>query len=82
MGPILGTVIKLAIISVLVGLAMNLFGVQPDNVFDFLAGALQNSFRFAVDSLHWAFQYLLIGAAVVIPIWLIIFLIRLAGKKG
>ena len=81
-GPILGTVLKLVIISVLVGPAMNLFGVTPDNVFDFLAGALQSSFHFAVDSLHWAFQYLLIGAAVVIPIWLVIFLIKLAGKKG
>mgnify|MGYP000214897312 CR=1 FL=1 len=82
MGSVLGTVIKLIIVSVIVGLVISMFGVTPDNVFDFLAGALQSSFNLAIDSLHWAFKYLIIGAAVVIPIWIVVFLIRIAGKKG
>ncbi len=81
-GTIFWTALKLVIVSVIVGYLMHFFGVEPQDVFDFLAEAIQGSFRVAFESLHGVFQYLLIGAAVVIPIWLVFLLVKIAGRKS
>lgn len=81
-GTVFWTALKLVIVSVIVGYLMHFFGVEPQDVFDFLAEAIQGSFRVAFDSLHGVFQYLLIGAAVVIPIWLVFLLVKIAGRKN
>ena len=81
-GTVFWTALKLVIVSVIVGYLMHFFGVEPQDGFDFLAEAIQGSFRVAFDSLHGAVQYLLIGAAVVIPIWLVFLLVKIAGRKS
>ena len=50
-GTVFWTALKLVIVSVIVGYLMHFFGVEPQDVFDFLAEAIQGSFRVAFDSL-------------------------------
>lgn len=71
-----GTVVKLLVLSLVVGLLLVGLNVDPKNVlYSLLDGAI-NLFEMGVDIFGWAFSYILIGAVVVIPIWLALYLWR------
>jgi uncharacterized protein DUF6460 len=70
------TVAKLAVLSLLAGLAMSAFGLRPFEVFDALGDAAGDVFRRAAAALSWAWRYILLGAAVVVPLWLALVVFR------
>jgi hypothetical protein len=45
--------------------------IRPDNLFYSLQVLVQRIANFGIDTFRWALQYFLLGAIVVIPIWLI-----------
>ncbi len=79
---VLSTVIRLAIISLLVGFALNFFGIHPEDLVTSLGSTVVEIYRIVLRFLRWALEYILIGAVVVLPIWLVLFLIRLSKKKN
>lgn len=79
----IATIIKIAIASLLVGFALSFLGITPQSVLQALGGTAQDLFEVALSFLRWAMKYVLIGAVVVVPIWLVFFLWRLArGRRG
>ncbi len=78
----LATVVKLVLASILVGAAMAYFDVQPQDVWRWLGqrlGAILADFRHYATR---ALTYLLLGAVVVVPVWLVFYLWRaLKGKS-
>ena len=71
-----GTVIKLALASLLVGWLLSVLGVTPQDLvarFSGLATGLWDTVR---DFLGWAGAYMLLGALVVLPVWLVLYLWR------
>ena len=78
---VLSTIVKIAIVSLLVGLALSFFGLSPRNVLENLGGAVRDVYEMALSFLRWSFEYILIGAVVVVPIWLVFFLLRLMRGK-
>jgi len=45
--------------------------------------AIQSIFEVVADLIGWAAPYILLGAVVVVPIWLVFFLLRLAkGRRS
>lgn len=77
------TIVKIAIASLLVGFALSFFGITPQSVLEGLGETVQDLFEVALSFLRWAMKYILIGAVVVIPIWLVFFLWRVArGRRG
>lgn len=70
------TVAKLALLSLLVGLAMSLFGITPGNVLSRVAEGARDAVRWAGTFLAWAWTYIVIGAVLVVPIWLLLRLLR------
>lgn len=70
-GPLLPTITKLALACVAVGIILAIFGVDPYSIWEnFLDTALQ-IWDMGFDLVDWALKYLLLGAIIVIPIWLI-----------
>ena len=69
-----GTVIKLALASLVVGWLLSVLGVTPQDLlakFSALAVGLWGTAR---DFLGWAGAYMLVGALVVLPVWLAVYL--------
>lgn len=76
------TIIKLLIFSLLVGLILAWLNVGPQDVFQYGIENAEKIFNWAVDLFGSALTYILLGAVVVIPIWLVFYLLRaLRGKR-
>jgi hypothetical protein len=75
------TIVKIAIISLLVGLALAFFNIDPRSLVENLGETVVNIYEVVLSFLKWSLKYVLLGAVVVVPIWLVFFLIGLAKKK-
>jgi len=80
-GRIGPTLIKLVILSLVVGMMLKFFNVDPENLLSSLARLFERIIEMGASVVEWGFDYIILGAAVVIPIWLILFLIGYAKKK-
>jgi hypothetical protein len=78
----LATVVKLVVASILVGAAMAYLDIQPLQVWRWLADKVGDV---AANIRHYASRavtYLLLGAVVVVPVWLVFYLWRALKGKG
>ena len=75
------TVIKLAIISLLVGFALVFFGIEPADLVKGLGGTVVSIYELVLEFLRSSMKYVLIGAVVVVAVWLVFYLIGLAKRK-
>ena len=73
---IAGTIIKLFIASVLVGLFLSIFNIDPVETFGRLGDAAERIFSVGVGAVQWAVPFALAGAIIVLPVWLISKLLR------
>jgi hypothetical protein len=70
-GSPLGVVVRLAVISIVVGVVLDTLGINLRNFFDRINDLLRRIYDLGFGAIDWLLQYLLLGAIVVIPIWLI-----------
>lgn len=75
-GSPLAVFIRLAIISIIVGLILSIFGITPRNFFYVLDGFARTVYDMGFDAVVWALEYLALGAMLVVPIWLLMRLLR------
>lgn len=78
-GSPLGVIVRLALISLVVGIVLSALGIDLSNFTYRIGALLRNIYDLGFRSLDWVLQYMLLGAIVVIPIWLVT---RLAGGFG
>jgi hypothetical protein len=70
---IVSTIIKLAIGSLLLGMLLAAFSISPQELLEDLGGTVVGIFNALASMLEWAVQYILLGAVVIVPIWLVLF---------
>ncbi|MEM7122560.1 MAG: DUF6460 domain-containing protein [Pseudomonadota bacterium] len=75
----LNTVVKLVIASLVVGLVMAMVNVTPLSLIQNLGDNFEAMFSALVNAASWAITYIIMGAVIVVPIWL---LFRLMGAKN
>jgi hypothetical protein len=75
------TIVKIAIISLLVGLALAFFNIDPRSLLENLGETVVDIYEVVLSFLKWSLKHVLLGAVVVVPIWLVFFLIGIAKKK-
>jgi Family of unknown function (DUF6460) len=80
-GPPLSVMFRLALLSILIGVILQVLGLDPWNIIDSLRRLVLNVWDMGFDALRWLWQYLLLGAAVVIPIWLVMRLLGVARGR-
>jgi hypothetical protein len=78
---VVSTVIKLAILSLIVGFALAFFGIEPKNLVTALGSTVVDIYEIVLNFVQWSIKYVLIGAVVVVPIWLVFFLLRMARNR-
>src|SRR5258706_4837319 len=74
-----GTLIRLVLLSVVVGVVFSALGITPFNLMDRLEHLIRNVMNMGFDAFNWAFRYFLLGAVIVFPVW---FLVRLLLRSG
>ena len=80
-GSPLAVLLRLALMSVVVGVVLSALGINLRNFFDRINMLLRNIYDLGFSTIDWALQYLLIGAIVVVPIWLFSRLVAMGRNK-
>ena len=76
------TLIKLVLFSFVIGLLLSFFEIDPAELLKNFGATAEKVFEVVADIIEWGVKYVLLGAVVVVPIWLVFFLLgRLRGKK-
>jgi hypothetical protein len=76
------TIIKLLIASLIVGFALTFFNLDPRDVLTHMLRWAKSLAEWSVDVFGSAVSYILLGAVIVLPIWLVFYLLRaLRGRK-
>ena len=73
--------IRLIILSIVVGIVMSALGIRPENLFYHLQILIRRLYDLGFGAIDWLVQYFIIGAIVVIPIWLVARLISGLRQK-
>jgi hypothetical protein len=80
-GPPLSVIFRLVLLSILIGVILEVLGLDPWNIIQSLRTLFLRIWDMGFDALRWLGRYLLLGAAVVVPVWLIVRLSRAAKGR-
>ena len=75
-GSPLSVAFRLILLSVLVGVVLSAVGFDPWNIINSIRLLFQRLWDLGFDAVNWAWRYFLLGAIIVIPIWLVLRLMR------
>jgi hypothetical protein len=70
-GSPLAVLAKLVLLSIVIGVVLQALGLDPLDIFTSIRRLLRNLWEMGFDAIRWVWQYFLLGAVIVIPIWLI-----------
>ena len=74
-GPPLAVIGRLVLLSILVGVILAAIGLDPWNIIESVRALIIHIWDMGFDILRGLWRYFLLGAVIVVPIWL---LVRLA----
>jgi hypothetical protein len=75
-GSPLAVLVRLALVSVLVGVILAALGFDPWNILESIRALFGRLWDMGFDAVAWLWRYFLLGAVIVIPIWIIMRLIN------
>ncbi|NVK18185.1 MAG: hypothetical protein HWE30_05780 [Methylocystaceae bacterium] len=76
-----GTILKLVILSLLVGLAMSFFDITPKSIIENFGDSVVKAYNVLTGWVTWMGPYIALGASIVIPIWAVLTLIKMFGGR-
>jgi len=75
-GSVVSTLIRLVLLSIVVGIVFSVLGITPANLVERLQHLIRNVLNLGFETIGWALQYFLLGAVIVFPIWFVVRLFR------
>jgi len=81
-GSPLGVIVRLVVLSIVVGFVLAAFDITPANLFDRLNVLLRRLYDMGFGAVEWLLGYLVLGAMIVVPIWLITRLFAIGRGKS
>jgi hypothetical protein len=70
-GSPLAVAFRLILLSILVGVVLAAVGFDPWNILRSIQLLFQRIWDLGFDAVHWLWRYFLLGAVIVIPLWLL-----------
>ena len=70
-GSPLAVAFRLILLSILVGVVLAAIGFDPWNIIHSIRMLFQRLWDLGFDAVNWLWRYFLLGAVIVIPIWLL-----------
>jgi hypothetical protein len=80
-GSPLSVILRLLVLSLIVGAAMVFFNLTPYALYETFRHAVESLIGNSIDSLRTIFSYVAYGAMVVVPIFIILRLLRMAKRS-
>ncbi len=81
-GSPLQVLVRLVVISFIVGIVMSALGIAPDNIIRTFVDLVRRIYENGFETLRWIYRYFLLGAVIVVPIWLIARILKLGQRRG
>jgi len=78
-GPPLSVALRVILLSVLVGVILSALGLDPRDIWRSVADLIRHVWNMGWDAVVWLWRYFLLGAVIVVPIWVVI---RLSKTRG
>ena len=75
-GSPMGVLVRLILVSILVGVILSALGLDPFDIIHSVERLIRSIWNMGFDAIRWLWRYFLLGAVIVIPIWLILRLVR------
>jgi Family of unknown function (DUF6460) len=70
-GSPLAVVLRLILLSILVGVVLAAIGLDPWNIVKSIRQMFQWLWDLGFDTIRWLWRYFLLGAVIVVPVWLL-----------
>ena len=70
-GSPLAVAFRLILLSILVGVVLAAIGFDPYNIIRSIQLLFQRVWDLGFDAVNWLWRYFLLGAVIVIPVWLL-----------
>jgi hypothetical protein len=70
-GSPLAVLARLILVSILVGVVLSVLGLDPFDIVRSIRHLVTSIWNMGFDAVRWLWGYFLLGAVIVIPIWLI-----------
>jgi Domain of unknown function (DUF6460) len=80
-GSPLAVLVRLVLVSILVGVVLSALGLDPFDIVRSIQRLIRSIWDMGFDAIRWLWRYLLLGAVVVIPIWLLMRLVNAPRGK-
>jgi hypothetical protein len=74
-------VVRLILLSIVIGVLLSALGLDPWNIVQSIERLIRHVIDLGWDAVIWLWRYFLLGAVLVIPIWLVVRLARSAGGR-
>jgi len=82
-GSPLGVIVRLAIVSIIVGIILAALGLEPFDVFNGLRRLMERVYDMGFEAIEKGLGYFVTGALIVVPIWIVARLLQIGrSKKG
>jgi hypothetical protein len=72
---------RLILVSILVGVVLAALGLDPFDIVRSVEQLIHSIWNMGFDAVRWIWRYFLLGAVIVIPIWVIIRLVNAPRGK-
>jgi hypothetical protein len=77
----LRTLVKVVVASLVVGTILAHFGITPDKLMHDMGLSADRVHDYAQRGFEWAWPNLMLGAMVIVPVWLLVFILRPPGQS-
>ncbi len=70
-GTPLGVLGRLILVSILVGVILSALGLDPFDIIQSVERLIRSIWNMGFDAFRWLWRYFLLGAVIVIPVWIL-----------
>jgi len=74
-------IMRLIAVSFVLGVILSALGVSPFDIINGLRDLFQRIYELGWESIDWLFRYFLLGAVIVFPVWLVVRLVKMSGRR-
>lgn len=72
--------VRLILLSVVIGVIFHVLGIYPWDIVDAIERALRALWEMGFDAIRQVFEYFVLGALIVFPVWIVLRLLKLTGR--
>jgi hypothetical protein len=72
---------RLVLMSILAGVVLSVLGLDPWNILASIEAMARQIYAMGFDAVRWVWRYFLLGAVVVVPLWLLARLARAGSGR-